>query len=87
MKNTPLLCAAAVAGLSLAACDEPRRDTTPETTTAIPEVVVEAAPAETDATAAAAQAPDAPPVDASSLSPEPPTSEETVRPESETLFY
>lgn len=86
MRQSPLLFVAAGLALGVAACDEPRYDRTPERSD-IPEVMVEATPAEDAASPAAETAPESPPIDASTLPPEERTSEETVRPESETMFY
>lgn len=86
MKKSPLLFVAAGLTLGVAACDEPRYDATPERSD-IPEVTVEATPAEEAAAPAVETAPEAPPVDTSALPPDARTSEETVRPESETMFY
>ncbi len=83
-----LLAAGLAATTALAACDEPRSENDYEAV----EVQTEepAAPAAEDAAApAVAEAPAAteapPPVDA--LPPETRTSEQTVQPESDTLFY
>ncbi len=75
---------ASAAGLS--ACEEPRRDEGVETA---PAVEPPPAPAVEDVAApAAATAPEtSPATDPSTLPPEKRTSEETVQPESETLFY
>lgn len=77
------LCSAA----ALASCDDVRQ---PQTETAPPPAeVVEEAPAATDNAAPAAEtaAPPAPTVDTSALPTDERRSEETVKPESETLFY
>jgi len=72
---------------ALAACDDEayrssERDAPP------PPPPVEAAPAvEDEAVDSAATTTDAPPVDYSALPPPPESSEESVQPESETLFY
>lgn len=79
---------AAVLGLAsaLAACDEPasRDDSMME---AGPPVEMAPAAEDVAAPAAAPSAVDAPPADPSTLPSSPATSEETVQPESETLFY
>ena len=69
----------------LAACEEPRPDD--QADFAPPPVVEPEAPAAPDmgAPAAAPAVTDTPPPEA--LPPEPATSEESVQPESETLFY
>lgn len=86
MRNLPPLCAALGLMAMLAGCDEPYQDRSRETVE-IPEVTVDATPAEDAAAPAVETAPEAPPVDASALPAEALTSEETVRPESETMFY
>lgn len=72
---------------ALAACDdEAYRE--PVETDLPPPPVMESAPAAGDAGEdAAATTPAAPPTDYSELPPPPESSEETVEPESETLFY
>lgn len=88
--NRKIIAASAAIGLvlGLAACDnfQTPEDETVETAT---ETVEPVAPAAEDAAAPAADpsATDAPPVDTSALPPEKRTSEETVKPDSETLFY
>lgn len=72
--------------LALAACDQPA----PEEPTPLPEAPMEPmAPAAPDAGApvVAPSATDTPPVDNTALPPEQRSSEESVKPESETLFY
>ena len=87
MVRTSLLFVAASLALGVSACDEPRYDATPERADTIPEVTVEATQAEDAAAPAADTAPETPPVDTSALPADGRTSEETVRPESETMFY
>ena len=85
-----IIAAAAAFGLTmgLAACDnfQTQEDETVETAS---DVVEPAAPAAEDmaAPAAAPAATDHPPIDNTALPPEQRASEETVKPESETLFY
>lgn len=84
MKRLMLLAALAAAGLSVAACEEPVR----EQTEVAPPPAEAVAPAAEDAGVPAADttAPtDVPPT--TTLPPENRSSEETVQPESETLFY
>jgi hypothetical protein len=80
-------CLALTGAFALAACDDPDAYEDREAA----EVVVEdaAAPAAEDAAApvAAPDATETPPVDSSTLPGEKRTSEESVKPESETLFY
>lgn len=83
----PLILLAALAGAAaLTACDDPNQydDEAMTAEDAGAPVVVETAP---EATAAAPSPTDAPPVDSSRLPTDSRTSEETVKPESETLFY
>lgn len=78
---------ALTAAVSVAACDDPDGSNEPE----FAETPVEApvAPAAEDASApvAAPSAVDTPPADSTRLPPEKRSSEESVQPESETLFY
>ena len=86
MKRLMLL-AAIGAGLAMAGCDEPAA--VQQTETAPPPMDVPPAPAATDATAAVdatGAATDAGP-SASTLPADQRASEDTVKPESETLFY
>ena len=76
---------AAAGALALAACDDPRRnDELPDVT---PPPADQAAPTaeETAAPAVATAAP--PPADSTTLPSEKRTSEESVKPDSDTLFY
>ena len=85
MKHLTLL-AAAVALLGVAACSDPQpTDVSVETAPPPMEEVPAAADQAADAAATAPAAP--PPADSSTLPPEKRTSEESVRPDSETLFY
>lgn len=80
-----LFALAAIAGaVSLAACDDPR-PAEPEVLDEPMEEVVAPAAEEAQAPVAAPAATDAPPVD--TLPADKRTSEESVQPESETLFY
>lgn len=85
--NRKIITAASAVGLmlGLAACDNFQTPQDPAIETA-PEMVEPAAPAAEDAGADAA-ATAAPPVDSTALPPEERTSEQSVQPESETLFY
>lgn len=77
----------AAAGAGLASCEEPAMR---EIETQEPPIEAPVAPAATDQAASAAAtgaATDAPPTDMTTLPPEQRPSEETVQPESETLFY
>ena len=86
MKRLILMTAFGAAGLALAGCEEPAPR---QAEVAQPPMEAPVAPAATDSGVPAADttAPtDAPPAN-SSLPPENRSSEETVQPESETLFY
>jgi len=78
---------ALTSALTVAACDDPQASNEPETADMTMEAPV--APAAEDAAApvAAPSAVDTPPADSTTLPPEKQTSEESVKPESETLFY
>ncbi len=85
MKRLVLLAALGAAGLAVAGCEDPASQ---QAETAPPQIEAPVAPAATDQGVAAADttAPtDVPPT--STLPPEQRSSEETVKPESETLFY
>lgn len=69
----------------LAACEGPAPSEDIET--APPPLEAEAPAAEDSAAPAAETAPETPPADTSALPPDQRTSEQTVQPESETLFY
>lgn len=81
---------AAVFGVAavLSGCDNPRSSDQYEETVQVPEEAPVAPMAEEIPVPDAAPAPtDTPPADYSTIPPEKRTSAETVRPESETLFY
>lgn len=85
MKRLMLLAALGAAGLVVTGCEDPSAR---QAETAPSPIEAPVAPAATDqavAAADAAAATDVPP--ASTLPPEQRSSEETVKPESETLFY
>ena len=85
MKYLMLLTALSAAGVALAGCEEPAPQ---QAEVAPPPMEAPVAPAATDAGVPAADttaSTDAPPT--STLPPENRSSEETVKPESETLFY
>lgn len=80
-----ILALALAASAGLAGCDEPRSE---QIETAPPPEQAPVAPAAEDMVAPAADAAtSAPATDPSTVPPEQRTSEETVKPESETLFY
>lgn len=85
--NRLILVLALGAAATLAGCDNFQTEA-PDLETAPPPTEAPVAPAVEDAAAPAADsAVDAPPADTTALPPEKRTSEETVKPESETLFY
>ena len=81
-----ILALALAASAGLAGCDEPRSE---QIETASPLEQAPVAPAAEDMAAAAADsaAPTTPATDPATVPPEQRSSEETVKPESETLFY
>lgn len=82
-----IACLVLTSALTAAACDDPQQSNEPETADVAMEAPV--APAAEDAAvpAAAPSAIDTPPADSTTLPPEKRSSEESVKPESETLFY
>jgi hypothetical protein len=76
----------ALAAGALAACDDPRPVEPVDTTPPPMEPIAPAAPDAGQPTVAPS-AVDAPPVDSTTLPPAEKSSEESVQPESETLFY
>ncbi len=76
---------AAVGAMALAACDDPAPgDSQPDVT---PPPAEQAAPAVEDTAAPVVAHAAPPPTDPSTLPPEKRTSEESVKPDSDTLFY
>lgn len=82
-----IACLALSSALTAAACDDPRESNAPETADVAMEAPV--APAAEDAGVPVAEpsAVDTPPADSTTVPPEKRSSEESVKPESETLFY
>lgn len=82
-----IACLVLTSALTSAACSDPQESNEPETADATMEAPV--APAAEDAGVPAAEpsAVDTPPVDSTTLPSEKRSSEESVKPESETLFY
>lgn len=82
-----IACLVLTSALTAAACDGPQESNEPETADVAMDAPV--APAAEDAAApvAAPSAVDTPPTDSTTLPPEKRSSEESVKPESETLFY
>jgi len=73
--------------LTAAACDDPQTSNEPETADVTMEAPVAPAAEEVAVPAAAPSAVDTPPTDSTTISPGKRSSEESVKPESETLFY
>ncbi|MGZ9098568.1 MAG: hypothetical protein ACXW3O_02590 [Brevundimonas sp.] len=73
--------------LSVAACDDPDGSNDPEFADTPMEAPVAPAAEDAGAPVAAPSAVDTPPADSTTLPPEKRSSEESVQPESETLFY
>ena len=86
MKRLTLAAFAIAASAALAGCEEPRSE---REEYVIPEAPAPVAPSAEDQAAPASEtaAPETTPQDYSTLPPEERPSEETVKPESETLFY
>jgi len=83
-----LIALLAVTGaLSVAACENPNVSNDAETADASIDAAVAPAADEVAVPAAVPSAVDAPPVDSTTLPPERRSSAESVKPESETLFY
>lgn len=82
-----IACLVLSSALAAAACDDPRESNEPETADVAMEAPV--APAAEDAGVPVAEpsAVDKPPADSTTVPPEKRSSEESVKPESETLFY
>lgn len=82
-----IACLVLSSALTAAACDDPRESNEPETADVAMEAPV--APAAEDAGVPVAEpgAVDTPPADPTTVPPEKRSSEESVKPESETLFY
>lgn len=82
-----IACLVLTSALTASACDDPQVSNEPEIADAAMEAPI--APAAEDAAApvAAPSAVDRPPADSTTISPEKRSSEESVKPESETLFY
>ena len=80
-------CLALTSTLSVAACDAPQVSNEPETADTAMDIPVAPAADDVGVPASAPSAVDAPPTDSTVLAPEKRSSEESVKPESETLFY
>lgn len=78
---------ALTSALGVAACDDPRSSEEPEFADTPIEAPVAPAAEDVGEPVAAPSAVDRPPVDSTTLPSEKRTSEESVKPESETLFY
>lgn len=82
-----IACLVLTSAMTAAACSDPQESNEPETADVAMEAPVAPAAEEVGAPVAAPSAVDRPPVDSTTLPPEKRSSEESVKPESETLFY
>jgi cell division septation protein DedD len=82
-----IACLVLTSALTVAACSDPQESNEPETADVTTEAPVAPAAEDAGVPAAAPSAVDTPPADTTTLSPEKRSSEESVKPESETLFY
>ena len=82
-----IACLVLTSALTVAACDDPQASNEPETADVTMEAPVAPAAEDAGVPVDAPSAVDTPPVDSTTLPPEKRTSEESVKPESETLFY
>lgn len=82
-----IACLALTGAVTLGACDDPQAYDDRETADVVIEEPVAQAAEDAGAPVDAPSAVDTPPADASTLPGEKRTSEESVKPESETLFY
>ena len=82
-----IACLVLTSALSVAACDAPQVSNEPETADTAMDIPVAPAAEDVGAPVAAPSAVDTPPTDSTVLAPEKRSSEESVKPESETLFY
>ncbi len=80
-------CLVLTSALTAAACSDPQESNEPETAEVALEAPVSPAAEDAGVPAAEPSAVDTPPVDSTTLPPEKRSSEESVKPESETLFY
>jgi len=82
-----IACLVLASSLAVAACDDPRASNEPETVDTTTDSPVASAAGDVGVPVAAPSAVDTAPTDSTALPPEKRTSEESVKPESETLFY
>jgi hypothetical protein len=82
-----IACLVLTSALTAAACDDPQESNEPETADVAMEAPVAPAAEDAGVPVAAPSAVDTPPADSTALPPEKRSSEESVKPESETLFY
>ncbi len=82
-----IACLVVTSALAVAACDAPPISNEPETADTAMDIPVAPSAEEAGVPVAAPDAVDTPPTDSTVLSPEKRSSEESVKPESETLFY
>ncbi len=82
-----IACLVLTSALTAAACDDPQVSNEPETADVAMDAPVAPAAEDVAAPVADQSAIDTPPADTATLPPEKQTSAESVKPESETLFY
>ena len=82
-----IACLVLTSALAVAACDAPQVSNEPETADTTMDIPVAPAAEDAGVPVAAPSAVDTPPTDSTALAPEKRSSEESVKPESETLFY
>ena len=82
-----IACLVLTSALTVAACDGPQVSNEPETADTAMDIPVAPAAEDAGVPVAAPSAVDTPPTDSTVLAPEKRSSEESVKPESETLFY
>ena len=82
-----IACLVLTSALTAAACDDPQESNEPKTADAALDAPVAPAAEDAGVPVAAPSAVDTPPADSTTLPPEKQSSEESVKPESETLFY
>ncbi|WP_426028411.1 hypothetical protein [Brevundimonas sp. TWP2-3-4b2] len=82
-----IACLVLTSALAVAACDAPQVSNEPKTADTTMDIPVAPAAEDAGVAVAAPNAVDTPPTDSTVLAPEKRSSEESVKPESETLFY
>lgn len=82
-----IACLVLTSALTAAACDDPQASYEPETADTTADAAVAPSAEDAGVPVAVPSAVDTPPLDSTALPPEKRSSEESVKPESETLFY